>query len=156
MWRLLLELTIHYSQFASSVKSRLGLWMELSFLSCEHRNELFIPHAPTHKQCICNCKSSWFQFGSQMILLYLHPSEFLALPCPFRADELLFLSSPTCFTHTHTCSLSFTVLHFSPERVLMKWNRCLFYHNPLWIHLFTLIFTLHTSYFPATICIVQM
>lgn len=34
----------------------------------------------------------------------------------FGADVLLFLYPPTCFTHTHTCSLSLTELHFGPER----------------------------------------
>lgn len=81
------------------------------------------------------------------------PIPSLSSPCFRSSRTVIPLYSPTCFTHTHTCSLSLTELHFGPEReLLMKRNRSFFNHTLLWSHLFTLIFTPPSSYFLPRIC----
>lgn len=88
-----------------------------------------------------------FLLGSQFFLLSLHPSKSLLPSLPLGADVLLFLYPPTCFTHSHTCSLSLAELHFGPEReVAMKRNHSFFNQILLWLRLFTLIFSPHASW----------
>lgn len=92
-----------------------------------------------------------FLLGSQFSSCpYIPPNPSLPPSLPFGADALLFLYPRTCFTHTHTCSPSLTELHFGLEREeLMKRNRSFFNRTLLWSHLFTLIFSVPTSYFAS-------
>lgn len=74
-----------------------------------------------HKLLWAVCASKALLFGSYFSFCpYISSYPF---PLPFGTDVLLFLYPPTCFTHTHTCSLSLAELHFGPERELvMKRN----------------------------------